>query len=119
MGGSISWLYSWYPVHSFTRDRVSIEDVLKYSSTPITEANFSCEGDTAHNVGAVIASMMELNNTYKRNMLSFGCYQNICTLMLSSCMPWQWEECGNRILKFEIDDSSQIQTSTFSCIDIP
>ena len=119
IGGGISWVYSYYPERPYVKDKISIEDILRYSNTTIAENNFSCEGDTKLNVGAVTASIIELNNLNKRNSLTFGCYQNICTLMVSNCLPWKSQECGNRILKLETNEEDQILPSTFSCIDVP
>lgn len=119
IGGSISWVLSYYPGFSYVQDKINIEEILKHSNTPITNNNFSCEGETKSNVGSVIGSIIELNNLNKRNMLSFGCYQNICTFMVTNCLPWQSQECGNRILKVNLDEKNKILPDSFSCIDIP
>ena len=119
IGATVSWVNSWYPDRSYVRDKITLGDVLKYSNVLISDDNFSCEGDVKHDVGSVTGSIIELNNLHKRNMLSFGCYQNICTLSVSSCMPWQDQECGNRILKFDINAANEIDTASFTCLDIP
>lgn len=119
IGGSISWFLSYYPSYDYNHDKITIEDILKHSNVTMTKNNFACEGELKQNVASVIGSILELNNLNKRNMLSFGCFQNICTIMVSNCMPWQSQECGSRILKVYINKKNEIQPDTFSCIDIP
>ena len=119
IGGSVMWISSYYPKSEYVDDKISIADILGHSRIAISKSNFSCQGTVDANVGSVVGSIIELNSVNKRNMLSFGCFQNICTLVVASCAPWQNEECGSRFLKFEIDDANKIQSDTFSCIDIP
>lgn len=119
IGGGVTWVFSYYPNYDYREDSIKIEDILKYSNVIITKDNFSCEGEINSNVGAVVGSIFESNRSNKRNRLTFGCYQNNCTLMVTNCMPSQSHECGNRILKFYLNEANVIQPDTFSCIDIP
>jgi hypothetical protein len=110
---------SYYPPIEQSPQKITIEDILRYSDTIITEDNYSCEGDRKETVGDVVASIIEFNSSYKRNMLTHGCYGEACTLSVTNCMPWQDQECGSRILKFTISSNNEILESTFTCIDMP
>jgi len=44
-GAGTSWVLSYYPRAPYVKDKVSVEDVLKFSNVAITENNFSCEGE--------------------------------------------------------------------------
>ncbi len=118
-GSMISWSYSYYPHLNYIQDKIKIEDILKYSNTSISKDNFACEGKVKYNVGSVVGSIIELNNLNKRNMLTFGCFENTCTIMVTNCMPWINQECGSRILKFNIDNKNKIISTSFNCIDMP
>ncbi len=118
-GAIIMWVNSYYPPAPYSQDAAAFANILKHSNVSISDDNYSCEGKPVTTVGAVFGSIIEFNNLYKRNMLSYGCINNTCALSVSSCMPWQSQECGSRILKFEIDENNVIQTNTFACIDMP
>ena len=119
IGACFMWVNSYYPPLKYTKDKVGLQNILKYSSTIMTKDNYSCEGETKETVGDVVASIIEINNRYKRNMLSQGCYNDTCTLSVTNCMPWQNQECGSRILRFNINKENVIKESTFTCIDMP
>jgi len=119
LGSLITWINSHSNVESFEESTILLESVLAHSNTKITEDNYACEGKPVKTVGAVFASIIELNNLYKRNMLSYGCINRTCALSVSSCKPWQDQECGNRILKFDLNEKNEIETNTFTCIDMP
>jgi hypothetical protein len=119
IGSSVTWVMSYYPPLGKSQEKIAIEDILKYSSTVIAEQNYSCDGDIKETVGDVVASIIEFNSAYKRNMLTLGCYGETCALSVTNCMPWQDQECGSRILKFNIDGSNEILENTFTCIDMP
>jgi hypothetical protein len=118
-GSLITWVNSFGITSAQIEEKVSLEVLLEHSNTVITDSNYSCEGKAVKTVGAVAASIIELNGLYKRNRLSYGCFDNTCVLSVSSCMPWQSLECGSRILKFEIEEDNVIQKHTFTCIDMP
>lgn len=119
VGGTISWFYSYFPQADFEQDKINIEDILEYSNVTISEGNFSCGVDVENNVGSVVGSIVELNSLNKRNMLTFGCFENTCSIMVTNCMPWKSQECGNRILKLNINQNNKIITESFTCIDMP
>lgn len=96
-----------------------LENVMRYASTEIAAEHYACEGSPVTTVGAVIASLLEMNNTTSRNRLSYGCYNGVCTLSVSSCKPWQDQECSTRFLKFELDSQQRILPESFSCLDMP
>jgi hypothetical protein len=119
IGSGVTWVASYYPLLEKPQDKIELGEVLKYSNTIITKDNYSCEGEIQETVGDVVASIIDLNSQHKRNNLSFGCYGDTCALAVSNCMPWQNQECGNRILRFNIDSNDEILESTFTCIDMP
>jgi len=96
-----------------------VEKVLKYSNQMITDENNSCEGEPINTVGDVVASLLEMNKYNKVNMLSYGCFNDTCTMSLSTCQPWDGEECSSRFLKFNINEQSEIRADSFVCFDMP
>lgn len=118
-GSIVTWVNSHGKISAHVEESVTLERILVHSMVEITDSNYSCEGKPVKTVGAVVASIIEFNSLYKRNMLSYGCIHNTCALSTSSCMPWQSQECGSRILKFEVDEENIIQAHTFTCIDMP
>lgn len=119
IGSGVAWVYSYYPPLDNLENKVGIDDVLKFSGSLISRDNYSCEGKIKNTVGDVVASIIDLNSSYKRNMLSQDCYKDTCAISVTNCMPWQSQECGSRILKFNIDGNNEILENTFSCIDLP
>lgn len=94
-----------------------------YSHMPIQTENFNCSDihliGLKPTVGDVLASMMSSNLTSVRNRQSFECIDNVCSLSISDCKPWQSSECSTRVLKYEIDQDQQIKPDSFHCIDVP
>jgi len=119
IGGGIVWVDSYSENDILTDQQKFLESILANSEIVISKENYSCEGNSVKKVGAVIASLLESNRSSKRNSLSYGCYQSVCTMSVSNCKPWQTNECGSRYLKFNIDEEGNINASTFSCFDIP
>lgn len=119
IGGGIIWVNSYSENVLITDQHELLEAIFSNSETIITDANYSCEGKPVRTVGAVVASLLELNTTRKRNVLSYGCYESVCTMSVSNCKPWQESECGSRFLKFNINKKGNIDATTFSCFDMP
>lgn len=119
IGSAATWTNSYKIKAATFEEEVSIEKLLAHSTIEITDSNYACEGKPLKTVGAVVASIIEYNNLSTRNRLSYGCVNNTCSLSISSCKPWQLEECGDRILKFDINDQNGIKLHTFACIDMP
>ena len=119
IGGGAVWINSYGIYHNVLDQQKFLEDVLSYSDVEISEDNFSCSGKLTKTVGGVVASILELNKSQVRNSLSYGCYNSGCTISISDCKPWQESECSSRFLKFELDKESKINTSTFTCFDMP
>ena len=96
-----------------------LESVLAHSNSLISDDNYSCDGKREDTVGSVVASIIELNQLNKVNMLTYGCYTDTCTISVSTCKPCQDSECSSRFLRFAIDGESNIKPDTFTCLDIP
>jgi len=103
------------------REQLSL--LTRYSNIKISTNNYSCESiafsGARPTVGDVMASMMNSNLSSTRNRQSFECMDNICTLSISDCKPWQSSECSTRFLKYEVDQQQKINPSSFNCIDVP
>lgn len=56
------------------KNQIRLEKLLKHSNLPIKENNFSCEGGTEKNVGAVIGSMYDVNS---QNVKKTWCLSSI------------------------------------------
>jgi hypothetical protein len=119
MGGTYMWMSSYLDRSIENKTPITLEEVLKYSNTHIEDEHFSCEGEIGETVGAVIGSIYDFNNQNVRNMVSFGCYDSSCVLSISNCKPWQSQECGSRLLRFEINTNKEIDTASFACLDVP
>jgi hypothetical protein len=117
-GAKVTWLqsYTYQPVPS---PPVTLETLFAYADTPIAPEDLCSEGDTAHNVGAVMASIFWRNESYTRNRVSYYCMDEECFLSHSGCAPWQSSECGARVLRFGMLPDGGVDASSFSCIDIP
>lgn len=119
LGAAGSWVSSYLPDPEKSSKVITFEKLLTYSPVQIQDNNFSCEGGTGKNVGAVIGSIFDNNNQYKRNKISMGCFETICALSISDCKPWQPGECSSRFLRFELDAENEIIPSSFVCFDMP
>ena len=119
VGGTIHWASTYLSVVSYLPAPVKIEQLFAHTAQTITPGSFSCEGDVKSIVGSVIGSIFEANSHKVRNRVTYGCDGNTCTLSISNCAPWQSQECGQRILYFEHDQTGAIRSSTFKCIDVP
>ncbi|MCD8522134.1 MAG: hypothetical protein LRY66_17195 [Saccharospirillaceae bacterium] len=118
-GFSAAWIFSYRAEPPLAEQQPLLESVMRYANTEIAAENDACEGSPVTTVGAVIASLLAMNNTTSRNRLTYGCYNEVCTLSVSSCKPWQDQECSTRFLKFERDNQQQILPASFSCLDMP
>ncbi|WP_282175942.1 hypothetical protein [Vibrio nereis] len=118
-GVSGSYVYFYVNKQQASETSELMERILEYSNTSILSDNYACEGKQVKTVGSVVASLLELNKINKVNMLTYGCFKDICTVSVSNCQPWKGRECSSRFLKFNIDRSNEIKPNTFSCFDMP
>ena len=93
--------------------------ILEHSNTSISDDNYSCEGVAVKTVGAVVASLLENNKINKVNNLKYGCLENTCRMSVSSCQPWQSNECSSRFLTFNINSNNEVEKNSFNCFDMP
>lgn len=119
MGGCLVWVNSYSGDRIIPNQQELLEEMLSYSEIVISEEHYSCEGKPVKTVGAVVASLLESNNSHTRNVLSYGCYGLVCTMSVSNCKPWQESECGSRYLKFNLNSAGDIEASSFTCFDMP
>jgi len=119
LGGLLTALYLVIPSHQPAPVEPSLSELLIHSNVSIDNQQFACEGLKENSVGAVVASLLEANHSYPLNRLNYGCYQDYCSLSVSSCLPWQSSECSERFLRFKRDLSRQIEPQSFSCFDVP
>ncbi len=118
-GGGAVWVKTYIKEKKVSDQHHFLESVLNHSAVKITEDNYSCYGEQSKTVGGVIASLLEFNNLQERNLLSYGCYNLVCTMSISDCKPWQESECSSRFLKFELNKEDKINVNTFTCFDMP
>lgn len=96
-----------------------LEKVLQHAAVHISDTNDACEGASAKTVGAVVASLIEFNVRQQKNRMTYGCVGEVCSVYYSDCSFWQQSECSSRFLKFQIKPAGIIDTSSFSCLDLP
>lgn len=70
-------------------------------------------------VAGVVASLVEMNSSRDVNGLSYGCFENSCSLAYDGCPPWRESECSSRFLRFDLSDSGEIEISSISCFNVP
>ena len=119
LGSLFTWINTYTEIQGLSDEQELLEKILAYSNTPISDENNSCEWLPVKTVGATVASLLELNKVNKRNMLTYGCFSDTCTMSITMCKPWQEHECTSRFLKLNIDENNQIKPSTFMCFDMP
>ncbi len=119
IGWLCSWVYSYFPSHNESNLDVNLDDIFKFSNTIIESHNYSCEGDDNRIVGAVLGSIFQSNIDNTRNTVSLDCFENKCGLIFNYCKPWQSQECGSRILRFDLNNDDEIIPESFVCIDLP
>jgi len=119
LGSLFTWINTYAEIHNFYDEYELLERTLAYSNTSISDENNSCEGPPVKTVGAVIASLLELNKINNRNMLTYGCFNDTCSMSITMCTPWKDFECSSRFLKFNVDSDNTILPSTFMCFDMP
>ena len=113
-----SWAYSYFPSKE-EELYVNLEEIFQFSETEITDGNYSCEGEGNKTVGAVLGSIFQRNMESLRNSISLLCHENKCGLIYDYCKPWQSQECGSRILRFDLSENKVIIPGSFICIDAP
>jgi hypothetical protein len=114
-----NWAGSHYVQRTVVDQQELLEQLMSYSDISISDNNYACEGRAVRTVGAVISSQLEMNAANTRNKLSYGCFENTCTMSISDCKPWQDQECSSRFLRFDIDERNRIVPETFNCFDMP
>ncbi len=119
LGIGIEWIHSYHEIQNTSDKSQMLERVLTHANIQISEENNSCDGKPVRTVGAVIASIIEFNSRHSKNMVSYGCYNETCTISYTDCKPWQSSECSSRFLKFQLNETGNIKTNSFSCFDIP
>ena len=119
VGGGVFWISSHKSERTYSNKKIGYEQLLKHSDVKISKNNFHCENYVGRDVAAIFGSILEFNDNSIRNKLTLQCWGAECALMVSSCLPWQSQECGQRALKFELNKKNEIIPSTFKCFDIP
>jgi hypothetical protein len=119
LGSLFTWINTYTQIPGLSDDQELLEKTLAYSNTKMSDENNSCEGQPVKTVGAAVASLLELNTINSRNMLTYGCFNDTCSLSITMCTPWKDFECSSRFLKFNIDADNKILPSTFMCFDMP
>lgn len=119
LGMALEWVYSHQATQDTSHASHLLENVLTHAHVHITQDNYACDGEPVRTVGAVFASIVALNARHNKNRLSYGCFKEICTISHNDCKPWQSAECSSRFLKFQITETGNINTHSFSCIDMP
>jgi hypothetical protein len=118
-GWFLCWVTSYFASETEQVLSVDLEQLFKFSETQISDEKYSCEGNENRTVGAVLASIFQSNMSMPRNSVSLNCYENACGLIYNYCKPWQSQECGSRILRFDLTEKMEIIPESFSCIDAP
>ena len=73
-----AWVCSYHQIPTAADQQRLLENVMRYASTEIAAENYACEGSPVTTVGAVIASLLEMNNTASRNRLRSLCTKGPC-----------------------------------------
>jgi len=119
LGSLFTWINTYTNIQGLSDEQELLEKILVYSNTTISDENNSCEWIPVKTVGAAVASLLELNKVNERNMLTYGCFNDTCSMSITMCTPWKDFECSSRFLKFNIDSDNKILPSTFMCFDMP
>ncbi len=119
VGGAGVWLYYVSDKPSSVDQSQFLEQLLAHAEVEILGEHYGCEGKPVKTVGAVVSSLLEFNAASRSNQLSYGCYQNTCSMSFSHCKPWQGEECSSRFLTFELNEIGAINPASFRCFDLP
>jgi hypothetical protein len=98
---------------------IDLEEIFKFSEVEIRGDNYSCEGDKLRTVGAVLGSMFQSSMNMPSSRISMICHENKCGLIFNYCRPWQTQECGSKILRFDLSENKAIIPKSFTCIDAP
>ena len=97
----------------------SFSEILPFIDRRISKEKLqSCSELKGNTVGDVLASIIDINNLFKTNRMSFYCMDNSCYITVSSCNKYKQSECGSRILHINYIGKS-IDNSSFECIDTP
>ncbi|QDP01181.1 hypothetical protein [Thalassotalea sp. PS06] len=96
---------------------IRVEQILEHANVAISANN--CEGESLETVGDVMASILEINQSSRINRTGLSCDEIHCWYSISECNPWQSNECGSRLLRFEVNQDKTIVASSFQCLEIP
>lgn len=119
IGAGVVWVKSHNTSLELPDQQILLEGILDHSAIVIAEEYYACEGKPLKTVGAVVASLIESNKRHTRNVLSYGCYNSVCTMSVTDCKPWQSSECSSRFLRFDLNVNGNIDEKSFSCFDMP
>jgi len=119
LGVGSCYFYFYQASNQYLGENELVEKVISYADTSILDENYACEGKPVKTVGAVVASLIELNTINKVDSLVSGCFEDTCTMSVSDCSPWEGSECSTRFLKVNLDSNHQIKPTTFTCFDMP
>lgn len=107
---------------SYPKDEV-FEDHLRYlvenSSHEISEENWRCENVRSGSLGSLLSHMIVDNARNTRNKMGFGCVNETCAISLSYCRFWQFEECSELFIKYNMAPEWLPDLASLQCISVP
>lgn len=118
-GGLAHYLYFYSTDHGPLVDRGVINALVQHADHPISEANNGCRLPRFKTVGSVLADLVAENSRNNYNALMAGCINQVCSLSLSYCKPWQHQECNQVFLQYRQDEQGRVITESFHCFDMP
>jgi len=95
------------------------QELLKLSSTQISDDKFLCEGFDEKTVGAVLGTIYKANSNSYLNRINESCSNKECQITYSTCKPWQNDSCGSTSLIFIVSGGSKIDEQSFRCLQVP
>lgn len=119
VGAGAGWVTLYLPADREIGEEEVLKKLLEHSTVEISPDNNVCEGEPLKTVGDAMASLIAMNAKTVRNRLSYGCYNGVCTVSVSECLPWEESECSTRFLKVDLDSEGSIDASSFTCFDMP
>ncbi|CCO45517.1 conserved hypothetical protein [Vibrio nigripulchritudo SOn1] len=111
-------VHSQLAVRNASESDALLSQVLKHANVPLRQEQRACYYNS-ETVGDVVASLVSNNMQNHINRLDAGCFEQTCTISLSSCLPWETSECDQTLLKYETAQNGSIKPETFQCISIP
>ncbi|WP_104402647.1 hypothetical protein [Vibrio penaeicida] len=111
-------VYSQLAVRNVANTTPQLSKVLQFAQVPLRQDQRSCYLDS-NTVGDVIASLIGNNMQNHINRLDAGCFEQTCTISLSSCLPWESSECDQTFLKYDTSITGEIKPNSFACVSVP